>query len=113
VGERLLLGTLDAAVKEVAGFGDVAGLQVLPGGQGVEGPDARPAPGEVARRRRNAEAAARAARKSRATADRLAEQLASMRARTEELATRHAAAEAGALEAELAAARASEAAEDV
>jgi hypothetical protein len=101
-GERLRLGTLDAAIREPAGFGDVTGLRVIPGtGGATDDADAgRTVAAESARLRRDAENAAREARKARATADRLAQELAGMQARVEELATRQSAAEEAAREAE-------------
>jgi hypothetical protein len=101
VGERLRLGTLDAAIREPAGFGDLAGLRVIPGeGAPARNEETSQAAAESKRLRRDAENAARVARKARMTADRMAAELDAMRARVEELASRHSAAEAEALEAE-------------
>jgi hypothetical protein len=111
-GDRLRNGTLDSAIREPAGFGDLAGLRVIPG-EGKTADDERASHGaaESKRLRRDADNAAREARKARTTADRLAQELASMRGRVDELAGRHAAAEAEALEAERVAADAARAAE--
>lgn len=109
-GERLRLGTLDAAIREPAGFGDVTALRMIPGeGKAPEIEDAGTAAEQI-RLRRDAETAAREARKARMTADRMAQELAAMRGRVEELAARQSAAEADARNAERRAAEAEEAA---
>jgi hypothetical protein len=120
LGERLRTGTLDRPAGYTAGFGDVFGLQAVPGGSEV--PTAGTAEEssakgdetskrEMARLRRDAETAARAARRAREAADRLAGQVEATQRRLQELAEKHALAESQALEAELQAKRTAEAAE--
>jgi hypothetical protein len=119
LGERVRAGSIDRPVHAPATFGDVFGLHAVagevddPATERAEGrPKADEASGrERARLRRDAATAARTARRARETADRLASEVESMRARLEELTERHAAAESQALEAELLARRAAEAAD--
>jgi hypothetical protein len=120
LGERVRAGTLDRPVGAAAGFGDVFGLHAVEGEAeseqgGAAEPDTRgnePSRAEVARLRRDAQAAARAARRAREAADRLAGQMEATQVRMQELAEKHALAETEALEAELQAKRAAEAAGD-
>jgi hypothetical protein len=111
VGERLRLGTLDAAIREPAGFGDLAGLRVITGsGEAAEVEEPRASTAtESARLRRDAANTAREARKARMTADRMATELVGMRARVEDLAARQSVAEDEAREAERRAADAADA----
>lgn len=119
LGDQVRTGTLDRPAGHTAGFGDLVGLHSVadeaevPRAGAVERPSARgdeTSEGEKARLRRDAEAAARTARRARKTADRLAGQVEATQARLQELAEKHAVAEAQALEAELQAKRIAEAA---
>jgi hypothetical protein len=118
-GETLVAGTFERPPTEPAGFGSVFGLSSIDGG-GAEAPapagrnprrGARSAGltelrADVARLRRDRDAAARRAGKSRAAADGFARELDGMRRRLEVVERKHADAAAAAGEAELEAARA-------
>lgn len=114
-GERLAAGTLERSPEPVSGFGDVFGLTAIPGGAEEEDAPARTGPSdndraeaeaEVARVRRDRDAAARRARKARETAERLASRVEGMRERLTAAEAVHAEADASARGAELDAARA-------
>jgi hypothetical protein len=123
-GERLAAGTLEALPAPAAGFGDVFGLTAVPGGAGEDEEDGpagrsgrRPSGGssdddlataeaEVARVRRDSDAATRRAKKARETAQRLASRVEGMRERLIAAEAVHAEADANARGAELDAARA-------
>lgn len=119
LGERVRAGTLDRPARDTAGFGDVVGLHAVvnaevPRAGAAERPSAKgdeTSKPEKARLQRDAEAAARTARRARETADRLAGQIEATQARLQELAEKHAFAESQALEAELQAKRTAEAAD--
>jgi hypothetical protein len=120
-GERLAAGTLERLPEPVAGFGDVFGLTAVPG-DAQEEPTAGPSAGrrssapssdaraeaeaEVARFRRDRDAAARRAKKARETAKRLVVRVEGMRERLIAAEAVHAEADASARGAELDAARA-------
>jgi hypothetical protein len=121
-GERLAAGTLERLPEPVAGFGDVFGLTAIPG-DAQEEPAAGPsasrrsstppsdasraeAEAEVARFRRDRDAAARRAKKARETAKRLVVRVEGMRERLIAAEAVHAEADASARGAELDAARA-------
>ena len=123
IGERLAAGTLEGLPAPVSGFGDVFGLTAVPGGaQGEEAPsrtsasrrsstrpsdaDRTDAEGEVARLRRDRDAAARRAKTARKMADRLAVRAGDLRERLAAEEADHAQADANARGAELEAARA-------
>jgi hypothetical protein len=121
-GERLAAGTLERLPEPVAGFGDVFGLTAVPGDTPEELPAGSPAPrrsstppsdasraeaeAEVARFRRDRDAAARRAKKARETAKRLVVRVEGMRERLIAAEAVHAEADASARGAELDAARA-------
>jgi hypothetical protein len=120
LGERVRAGTLDRPASHAAGFGDVLGLHAVAGEAEVTAAGAAERPSAKgdesstrgkARLQRDAEAAARTARRARETADRLAGQVDATKARLQELAEKHALAESEALEAELTAKRTAEAAD--
>jgi hypothetical protein len=111
--ERLRAGTLERAIQGSGGFGDMFALRLVPEGDraslGVAAKEASVSTAESGRRRRDAAAADRKAKRARETADRLAGQIQEMEARLEELAAKHAAAESSALEAETKSKRAGDA----
>jgi len=106
-GAHLAAGTLQGmpAATGDLGFGDIPVMTTVPGG--AEAPAGEPPRADVARLRRERDAARKTARTRRATADRLAAQVDDLAARLEQLRTEHATAESAALEAELDAERAS------
>jgi hypothetical protein len=109
--QRLRAGTFDRPVTDVAGFGEIFGLRSVPdlsdpdSGSAAEASEQPVSKGEVARLRRDRDAAARKALAARESANRLADQVGSTEARLEELREKHAVAETRALEAELEAKR--------
>jgi hypothetical protein len=117
-GERLAAGTLEAMPQPVSGFGDVFGLTAVPGGRREKDEPPRSAAAsssdgdrdeaeaEVARLRRDRDAATRRAKKARETADRLASRVEGMRERLTAAEAVHAEADTNAGGAELDAARA-------
>jgi hypothetical protein len=115
-GDRLCAGTLDRAIAEVAGFGEIFGLRSVahdseptPAPDEDEGRNAAVSKGEIGRARRDRDAAARKADKAREAATRLADQVGAMEARLEELREKHAGAESRALATELESKRAEDA----
>jgi hypothetical protein len=128
-GTALASGTLERPPAATPGFGDVFGLTSLQGGAGGEGTDPGPSAGEAAPRpharartadttkpkaelaglRRDREAAARRAKRSRQAADGFAHELLGMRDRLEVVERKHADAVSTAAEAETQLARAEKA----
>jgi hypothetical protein len=127
-GEHLRAGTFERPPDGAAGFGDLAGLTLVPslssptpadapgakGGRSkappaADGTDDAERAAEGKRLRRNRDAAAREARKAREAADRYAQELEAMRARLAIVQGKHDAAEADASSKEQAAIDAEEA----
>jgi hypothetical protein len=121
LGDRLRAGTLDRQASGTSGFGDVFGLRLAPqpeerdepvaGPRGSKAPktgrtDPAPTPAQVGRLRRDRDAAAREAQKTREAADALAERVAAAGSRLRELEERHREARTRAAKADSAAARA-------
>lgn len=123
VGEQLRHGILERAPKDAAGFGDLAGLTLVPaqregsaGDKGARGSGAKrstrgtasppDAQRERARLRRDRDAAVREARKAREAADRYAQELEAMQRRLSVVKDKHRDAEAAASRRELDAKRA-------
>jgi hypothetical protein len=126
VGEQLRHGILERAPKDAAGFGDLAGLTLVPaqtegsaGDQEARGsgakrstrgaaspPDAQRVRAERARLRRDRDAAVREARKAREAADRYAQELEAMQRRLAVVKDKHRDAETTASRRELDAKRA-------
>jgi hypothetical protein len=106
-GAQLAAGMLERAPTSSPdlGFGDVPMIASVPGGAS-NASDEGPSRTDLARLRREREAAEKSARTKRSTADRLARQVDDLASRLEQLKTQHAASEAAALEAELEAERA-------
>lgn len=114
--DRLRTGTLDRAIAEAVGFGEMFGLRSVPDvsepasdSGGVDERSEAVSKAELGRLRRDRDAAARKAHQAREAANRLVDQVGAMQTRLEELREKHAAAESRALEAELEAKRAEEA----
>ncbi len=108
-GRSLGAGTFETAPSAPSGFGEVVGLTGMAGGRAGEPAAqraAQPSKAERSRLQRQRDAAAKAASRDRAQADRLARELGELRGRLDSLETTHAAAEAKALESELALQRA-------
>ena len=122
LGDRLRAGTLDRQASGTTGFGDVFGLRLspppedrdepgVPGSRGSKAPktgrtDPAATPAQVGRLRRDRDAAAREAQKTREAADALAERVAAAGSRLRELEERHREARTRAAKADSAAARA-------
>jgi hypothetical protein len=123
-GQRLLEGIFESPPKDAPGFGDVAGLVVVPtpiperqkapASSGRAKPSARAGTqrAEGTRLRRDREAALRVARKAREAADRYGVELEGMRRRLTVVEEKHRAAEADASAKELEAKRAEHAADE-
>ncbi|MDP9184758.1 MAG: hypothetical protein M3O29_03700, partial [Actinomycetota bacterium] len=92
-GAQLGAGTLEKAPAAAVdlGFGDMPAMATLPGG--IATPADTPSRADLARARRERDAARKTAISRRATADRLAGQVDDLTARLERLTTEHAAAE--------------------
>lgn len=130
-GEQLNTGTFARPPADAAGFGDLAGLTIVPPAAPDEADDGsaparKPAKApaddassdqlvraERTRLRRDRDAAVREARRARGSADRYAQELAAMRRRIAVVEEKHRAAEADASRKELDAARAERAFADV
>ncbi len=116
IGAELSAGTLEKlpTVARDMGFGGLPAMTALTGGGGSDaaGEPSAPSRAEAARLRRERDSARTNASRRRATADRLAKQIAELEAALEPLRTPHAEAEAAALEAETDAERAARAADD-
>ncbi|MEP6757861.1 MAG: hypothetical protein ABJB55_01545 [Actinomycetota bacterium] len=108
IGASLASGTLEKAPAVAAGlgFGDMPSIAVLPGGSTDPVPRSASTRTGVARLRKERDATRKAATGRRATADRLARQVADARVHLEQLERDHAAAESEALAAETEAERA-------
>jgi hypothetical protein len=114
--DRLRAGTLDRAIAEAVGFGDMFGLRSVPdvsepasASSDVDEGSEAVSKAEVSRLRRDRDAATRKAHQAREAANRLVDQIGAMQTRLEELREKHAGAESRALEAELEAKRAEDA----
>jgi hypothetical protein len=112
IGTSLASGTLEQMPPASAdlGFGDMPAMTAIPGG--AERPAGEPTGADLARLRRERDAAQKTARTKRSTADRLAAQVADLTERLEDATTEHAAAEEAALEAETEAERAARLVDD-
>jgi hypothetical protein len=112
IGARLASGTLQQAPSAAAdlGFGDMPTIAAVPGGAGE--PTDGPSRADLVRLRRERDAASKTARTKRATAERLAAQVADLTERLERATAEHADAESAALEAELEAERATRLVDD-
>jgi hypothetical protein len=122
LGERLRAGTLDRQASTTSGFGDLFGLRLapepeerdepaVPGPRGSKPAKAArggpaPTPAQVGRLRRDRDAAAREALRTREAVDALAERVAAAESRLRELEERHREARTRAAQADTAAARA-------
>ena len=114
IGAELAAGTLEKLPTAAGdmGFGGIPAMTALAGGAADPRGGRGPTRAEAARLRRDRDAARTAAERRRATADRLARQIAEQRDALERLTAEHADAESAALEAELDAERAAHAADD-
>lgn len=114
-GERLRAGTLDRTIREPVGFGDVFGLRSVPGGTGSpdednvearQGKDRSVSTADLARLRRDRDAAFKKVSSTRETAGRLSAEVESMESRLEVLRAKLSAAKEASLAAESEAKRA-------
>ena len=112
IGARLTSGTLQQTPSAPAdlGFGDMPAIAPVPGGAGDSADE--PSHADLARLRRERDAANKTSSTKRATADRLAAQIADLTERLERATAERAAAESAALEAELEAERAARLVDD-
>jgi hypothetical protein len=113
IGAELAAGTLEKVPTAPSdmGFGGMPAMTALTGGGAAAEPSG-PSRAELARLRRERDSARTNADRRRATADRLAAQIAEQEAALERLRAEHAEAESNALEAEMDAERAARAADD-
>jgi hypothetical protein len=113
IGAELSAGTLEKLPTAAAdmGFGGMPAMTALTGGGDPTGEPSGPSRAEAGRLRRERDAARTNASRRRATADRLAKQIAEQEQALERLRAEHAEAESNALEAEMDAERAARAAD--
>src|SRR3954471_6252383 len=114
IGAELSAGTLEKlpTAPSDMGFGGLPAMTALTGGAGGASAPSGPSLAEASRLRRERDAARTNAGRRRATADRLAKQIAEQEGALERLRAEHAEAESAALQAETDAERAARAADD-
>jgi|1186.fasta_scaffold00704_5 hypothetical protein len=114
IGAELSAGTLEKlpTAPSDMGFGGLPAMTALTGGAGGASAPSGPSRAEASRLRRERDAARTNAGRRRATADRLAKQIAEQEGALERLRAEHAEAESAALQAETDAERAARAADD-
>jgi hypothetical protein len=114
IGAELSAGTLDRVPTGASdmGFGGMPAMTALTGGGGEAAEPSGPSRAEIARLRRERDSSRTNADRRRATADRLASQIAEQEEALERLRAEHAQAESSALEAEMHAERAARVADD-